>query len=192
LAWENPVEDGDIVISVPDSSNTAALGFSEASGIRTEIGLIRNHYIGRTFILPDQKIRDIDALIKYNPVRGVIKDKSVVVVDDSIVRGTTSRKIVSILRAAGAKKIHLRVSSPPIISPCFYGIDIPTLSELIAYNYTVKEIRRRIGADSLAYLSIDGMVSVSKRPKTEFCTACFTGKYPITCDELENTLKELK
>ncbi|MBD3169632.1 MAG: amidophosphoribosyltransferase [candidate division Zixibacteria bacterium] len=185
LAWESPAE-ADFVISVPDSSNTAALGYSEASGIRLELGLIRNHYVGRTFILPDQKIRDIDALIKYNPVKGVISGKNIIVVDDSIVRGTTSRKIVSMLKEAGANKVHYRVSSPPLISPCFYGIDIPTFSELAAHKHDIEEIRRKIGADSLAYLSIDGMLSVSKRKPGEFCTACFSKKYPIPGDFEEN------
>ncbi|MCP4634493.1 MAG: amidophosphoribosyltransferase [candidate division Zixibacteria bacterium] len=178
LAWESPV-DADVVIAVPDSSNTAALGYSEASGIRMEIGLIRNHYIGRTFILPSQKIRDIDALIKYNPVKGVIQGKRVVVVDDSIVRGTTSRKIISMLKDAGPDKLHYRVSSPPIVSPCYYGIDIPTSEELIAHKHSIKEIKHKIGVDSLAYLSIDGMLSTTKRQPNEFCTACFSKKYPV-------------
>jgi len=191
LAWESPAE-ADVVISVPDSSNTAALGYSEASGIKFEIGLIRNHYVGRTFILPDQKIRDIDALIKYNPVRGVIEGRDIVVVDDSIVRGTTSKKIISILRSAGAKKIHYRVSSPPIISPCFYGVDIPNFSKLIAHHYSVDEIKKKIGVDSLAYLSIEGLLSVSKRPADHFCTACFSRNYPVPGDAVPNSRKMLK
>ncbi len=131
LAKERPA-DADIVIAVPDSSNTHTLGYSEQSGIKFEVGLIRNHYIGRTFIHPEQKIRDLDARIKYNPVKGVLKDKKIIIVDDSIVRGTTSRKLVGMLRNAGAKEVHFRVSSPPIIRPCFYGIDMPTKKELIA------------------------------------------------------------
>jgi len=183
LAWEQPA-DADIVISVPDSSNTAALGYSEGSGIKFEIGLIRNHYIGRTFIIPNQKLRDVDVLVKYNPVRGVIRGKKVVVVDDSIVRGTTSKKIVDILRKGGAKEIHYRVSSPPLISPCFYGVDIPTFEELIAYKHSLTEIKGIINVDSLGYLSIEGMLSVSKKPKDNFCTACFTKKYPVMGDNI--------
>jgi amidophosphoribosyltransferase len=177
LAIECPVE-ADIVIAVPDSSNTAALGFSEQSGIKLEIGLIRNHYVGRTFIHPEQSIRDLDVRIKFNPVKGVLKDKRVVIVDDSIVRGTTSRKLVSMVRDAGAKEVHFRVSAPPIVSPCFYGIDMPTKEELIGSSRTVPEIRKYLGVDSLGYLSIEGMLSMPSLPKDGFCTACFSGKYP--------------
>ncbi|MBD3381841.1 MAG: amidophosphoribosyltransferase [candidate division Zixibacteria bacterium] len=177
LAREHPVE-ADIVISVPDSSNTAALGFSEASGIRMEIGFIRNHYVGRTFIDPEQKIRDLDVKIKFNPVRGVIEGRRIVMVDDSIVRGTTSRKLIKMLREAGAKEIHFRVSAPPIISPCYYGIDMPTKEELIGSNKKVEEIRRYLGADSLGYLSIEGMLSMNSLPTENFCVACFSNKYP--------------
>lgn len=177
LAIEQPA-DADIVISVPDSSNTAALGYSEESGIKLEMGLIRNHYVGRTFILPDQKLRDLDVKIKFNPVRGVLHNKRVVMVDDSIVRGTTARKLVRMVRAAGAKEVHFRVASPPIISPCFYGIDMPTKGELIGSTRTVEQIRAYLGVDSLGYLSLDGMLSLSSHPKTSFCTACFSGKYP--------------
>jgi amidophosphoribosyltransferase len=178
LAREHPV-DADIVISVPDSSNTAALGFSEASGIRYDIGFIRNHYVGRTFIQPEQKIRDLDVRKKFNVVRGVVNKKKVVVVDDSLVRGTTSGKLSSMLREAGAKEVHLRLSSPPIISPCFYGIDMPTKKELAASYKSVKAIGRKLGVDSIGYLSLDGMLSLPSLPHDEFCTACFTGKYPI-------------
>lgn len=177
LAIEQPA-DADIVISVPDSSNTAALGYSEESGIKLEMGLIRNHYVGRTFILPDQKLRDLDVKIKFNPVRGVLRGKRVVMVDDSIVRGTTARKLVRMIRAAGAKEVHFRVASPPIISPCFYGIDMPTKGELIGSTRTVDQIRAYLGVDSLGYLSLDGMLSLSVHPKDSFCTACFSGKYP--------------
>jgi len=177
LAREHPA-DADIVISVPDSSNTAALGFSEESGLRLEIGFIRNHYVGRTFIDPEQKIRDLDVKIKFNPVRGVLAGKRVVVVDDSIVRGTTSRKLVKMLYEAGAKEVHLRISCPPIISPCFYGIDMPTRRELIASQYSVEQIRKRLGAHSLGYLSLKGMLSMNSLPDAEFCVACFSGKYP--------------
>jgi len=188
LATEHPA-DADFVISVPDSSNTAALGFSEGSGLRLEIGLIRNHYIGRTFIDPEQKIRDLDVKIKFNPVKGVLKGKKVVVVDDSIVRGTTSRKLVKLLRDAGAKEVHMRISSPPIISPCFYGIDMPTRRELIGSQLSVEQIRRRLGADSLGYLSLNGMLSVTSIPNDDFCAACFSGKYPTPIENNRDKLK---
>jgi amidophosphoribosyltransferase len=184
LAKEKPA-DADIVIAVPDSSNTHTLGYSEQSGIKFEVGLIRNHYIGRTFIHPEQKIRDLDARIKYNPVKGVLKGKSIVIVDDSIVRGTTSRKLVSMLRNAGAKEVHFRVSSPPITSPCFYGIDMPTKKELIASSKSVEEIRKYLGVDSLGYLSIEGMLSMPSLPREDFCVACFSGKYPT---KIENNI----
>jgi len=177
LAIEQPA-DADIVISVPDSSNTAAVGYSEESGIRLEVGLIRNHYVGRTFILPHQQLRDLDVKIKFNTVRGVLQGKRVVIVDDSIVRGTTARKLVRMVRDAGAKEVHFRVASPPIISPCFYGIDMPTKRELIGSKRTIAAIKRHLGVDSLGYLSLDGMLSLSSHPKTSFCTACFSGKYP--------------
>ena len=177
LAIEQPT-DADIVISVPDSSNTAALGYAEQSGLTLEVGLIRNHYVGRTFILPDQGMRDLDVKIKFYPVRGVMKDKRVVIVDDSIVRGTTARKLVRMIRDTGAREVHFRVASPPIISPCFYGIDMPTKGELIASTRTVAAIKRYLGVDSLGYLSLEGMLTLSKHPKKSFCTACFTGKYP--------------
>ena len=181
LAKEKPA-DVDMVISVPDSSNTATLGYSEESGIKVEIGLIRNHYIGRTFIHPDQKIRDLDARIKYNPVKGVLKDKSIVIVDDSIVRGTTSRKLIKMIRSAEVKEVHFRVSSPPIISPCFYGIDMPTKEELIAANMSVEQIRKYLNVDSLGYLSLGGMLSIHSLEGKDFCTACFSGKYPTRID----------
>jgi len=184
LAKEQPA-DADMVIAVPDSSNTHTLGYSEESGIKFEVGLIRNHYIGRTFIHPEQKIRDLDARIKYNPVKGVLKGKRIVIVDDSIVRGTTSRKLVGMLRNAGAKEVHFRVSSPPITSPCFYGIDMPTKKELIASSKSVEEIRRYLGVDSLGYLSIEGMLSMPSLPKADFCVACFSGKYP---SKIENDI----
>ncbi|HVP37158.1 MAG TPA: amidophosphoribosyltransferase [Terriglobales bacterium] len=184
LAKEQPA-DADIVIAVPDSSNTHTLGYSEQSGIKFEVGLIRNHYIGRTFIQPEQKIRDLDARIKYNPVKGVLKDKRIVIVDDSIVRGTTSRKLVWMLRNAGAKEVHFRVSSPPITSPCFYGIDMPTKKELIASTKSVEQIRRYLGVDTLGYLSIEGMLSMPSLPKDDFCVACFSGRYPT---KMENNI----
>ena len=178
LAREHPVE-ADVVIGIPDSANTATLGFAEQSGIRFEIGLIRNHYVGRTFIDPQQHVRDLDVRLKFNPVRGVLRDKRVVVVDDSIVRGTTSKKLVKMIREAGAKEIHFRVSSPPIISPCFFGIDMPTRKELIASSRSVKQIEKYLGVDSLRYLSLEGMLSMPSLPKATFCHGCFSGQYPI-------------
>lgn len=175
LALENPV-DADIVIPVPDSGVVATLGYSEMSRIPYEQGLIRNHYVGRTFIEPTQSIRHFGVKIKLNPVPSVIRGKRVVVVDDSIVRGTTSRKIVKMLREAGAKEVHMRISSPPTKFPCFYGIDTPTRKELIASTHTIEEIRKYITADSLGYLSIEGMYSCVKN--LPFCDACFTGNYP--------------
>jgi amidophosphoribosyltransferase len=178
LAFEHPVE-ADIVISVPDSSNTAALGFSEAANIPFEIGLIRNHYIGRTFIQPEQKIRDLDVKIKFNPIHGVLRNKRVVIVDDSIVRGTTSKKLVKMVRHAGAKEVHMRISSPPIKFPCFYGIDMPTKKELIGSARSVESIKNYLGVDTIGYLSIKGMLSLPALPHEGFCHACFSGKYPI-------------
>ena len=169
----------DIVIPVPDSGVPAALGYSEASGIRYDTGLIRNHYVGRTFIEPAQAIRHFGVKIKLNPVREVLEGKRVVVVDDSIVRGTTSRKIVKMIRQAGAKEVHLRISSPPIISPCFYGIDTPTREELIGSSHSIEEIRRYITANSLDYLSMEGMLKAAPHKDDQYCTACFSEKYPI-------------
>ncbi|MEE9443717.1 MAG: amidophosphoribosyltransferase [candidate division Zixibacteria bacterium] len=191
LAQEHPV-DADIVIGIPDSANTAALGFSEQSGIRFEIGLIRNHYVGRSFIEPDQKIRDLDVKIKFNPVKGVLKGRRVVLVDDSIVRGTTSKKLVQLVRQAGAKEVHFRVSSPPIISPCFFGIDMPTRKEFIANKKTIEEIRQYLKVESLGYLSVEGMLAMPSLPHRDFCVGCFTGKYPIKIeanDKLKNKLR---
>jgi amidophosphoribosyltransferase len=180
LAREHPA-DADIVISVPDSSNTAAMGYSEASGIPLEIGLIRNHYIGRTFIHPRQSLRDLNVRIKYNPVADTLAGRRIVVVDDSIVRGTTSRKLMRMLRDAGAREIHLRVASPPIEFPCFYGIDTPTREELIASSNTVPEIAKFIGVDSLGYLSFDGLLKSAPPPAENYCVACFDGSYPHEC-----------
>jgi len=176
LADESPC-DADIVIAVPDSANTAALGYAHRSDIRFEIGLIRNHYVGRTFIVPHQKERDLDVRVKFNPVTGVLRNKRVVIVEDSIVRGTTLKQLVRLVRSAGASEVHVRVSSPPIIAPCFYGIDISNREQLIASSSSVEEIGRHIEADSLAYLSVEGMLSVV--PEGDFqCTACFTEDYP--------------
>lgn len=188
LADEQPCS-ADIVISVPDSSNTAALGFSLQSGIPFELGLIRNHYIGRTFIQPRQAIRDFGSRIKYNPVRGILKDKRVVVVDDSIVRGTTSRALISMIRQAGAKEVHLRIASPPIKHPCYYGIDTPTYDQLIASSSSVEETADYIGADSLGYLSLEGMLSIDGLPDIGFCDACFSGNYPISLEDIPDKCK---
>lgn len=176
LFQESPVE-ADVVVPVPDSSVASAIGFAQASGIPFEFGLIRNHYIGRTFIEPKQSIRHFGVKLKFNAVRKFLKGKRVVVVDDSIVRGTTSRKIVKMIKTAGAKEVHLRIASPPIISPCFYGIDTPTRKELIAFSHSVEEIRKYSTADSLSYLSLDGLKKAVDK-KENFCYACFTGNYP--------------
>lgn len=178
LAREHPA-DADMVIPVPDSGIGAAIGYAEESGIPFEIGIVRNHYIGRTFIEPVSEIRHFGVKLKLSPVAGLLEGKRIVVVDDSIVRGTTSRKIISLLRRAGAKEIHMRVSSPPTAWPCFYGIDTPTKEELIASKKAVSETRDFIGADSLGYLSVDGLYWFEKRDCGEwYCDACFTGNYP--------------
>ncbi|MCX8000070.1 MAG: phosphoribosyltransferase family protein, partial [Leptospiraceae bacterium] len=173
--------DADVVIAVPDSANVAAIGYAHASGIPFSTGLIRSHYIGRTFIEPDQRIRDFGAKIKYNVVREVVEGKRVIIVDDSIMRGTTSRKIIKMIRNAGAKEIHMRVSAPPTISPCYYGIDIPTHKELIAATHTIEEIQKYLRVDSLAYLTIEAMLDAvhETREKNTQCFACFSGEYPI-------------
>jgi amidophosphoribosyltransferase len=186
LAQEQPA-DADIVIAVPDSSNSIALGYSEESGIRYELGLIRNHYVGRTFIQPHQAGRDSSVRVKFNPVREVLEGQRVVVVDDSIVRGTTSRKLVRLLRRAGAKEVHFRVGSPPVTHPCFYGIDTPSRSELIGAVRTVEEIRKFLAVDSLGYLSLDGLLA-SERDPERFCRACFTGSYPVPVDPTTDKL----
>jgi len=177
LAREDLIE-ADVVIPVPDSGVPAALGYSEESGIPFEMGMIRNHYVGRTFIEPEQKIRHFGVKLKLNPVRKSLRGKRVIVVDDSIVRGTTSRKIIKMVRQAGAKEVHLRISSPPITDPCFYGIDTPTKKELVASHMKKDEICELITADSLLYLSLPGLRK-AVNSKGDFCEACFTGKYPI-------------
>ena len=176
LAEEAPC-DADIIIAVPDSANTAALGYAQASNLRFEIGLIRNHYVGRTFIAPHQDKRDLDVRVKFNPVSGILQGKKVVVMEDSIVRGTTMRQLVHLIRSAGATEVHVRVSSPPVRFPCFYGIDIATDKELIASSHSVEEIRKYIEADSLEYLSVEGMLN-AVNDGNSCCTACFTGDYP--------------
>jgi amidophosphoribosyltransferase len=179
LARETPVE-ADVVVAVPDSGVGAALGFSQESGIPFEWGLIRNHYVGRTFIQPRQGLRSAGVKIKLNPVRQVIEGRRVVLIDDSIVRGTTSRKIVHMVREAGAREVHMRISSPPTINPCYYGIDTPLKSELIASSHSVEEIRRFIEADTLGYLSHEGLLKAVDDPTGgRHCTACFSGRYPV-------------
>jgi amidophosphoribosyltransferase len=182
LAREHPAPGAEVVFSVPDSSNAMALGFSEASGIKLEYGLIRNHYVGRTFINPTQALRDAKVKIKFNPVRGVIEGKSVVMVDDSLVRGTTSKELVRILREAGAREVHLRLASPPITGPCHYGIDTPTKEELIGATHSTEEIRRFLGVDTLGYLSLEGMLR-SAGTRNRWCHACFSGQYPTPISE---------
>ncbi len=182
LAHQAPVE-ADIVVPIPDSSVCAAIGYSRESGIPYELGLIRSHYIGRTFIEPSQKIRDFGAKIKYNVVRASVADKKIVVVDDSIMRGTTMRKIIKMFRNAGAKEIHVRISAPPTQFPCFYGIDIPTRKELIAATHSIEEIRKYLRVDSIRYLSVDTLLGALNEPDMHFCTACFDGNYPCEFDE---------
>jgi amidophosphoribosyltransferase len=185
LAREAPA-DADIVVPVPDSGVSAAMGYAAESGIPFRFGLIRNHYVGRTFIEPQQHVRDFGVKLKLNPVRSVLQGKRVVLIDDSIVRGTTSRKIVRMIRQAGASEVHMRISCPPTISPCFYGVDTPSKRQLIAANKSVEEIREYIGADSLAYLSVDGLKrACGEGEKTAYCTACYTGKYPTDWVDVE-------
>jgi amidophosphoribosyltransferase len=184
LAEEEPVE-ADCVIAVPDSGTAAALGYAEASGIGFRQGLIRSHYVGRTFIEPSQKIRDFGVKLKLSPVESVIRGKRVVVVDDSLVRGTTSKKIVRMLRKAGAVQVHMRICSPPIVSSCFYGVDTPTREELIAYTKTLQEIKEYLEADSLSYLGLEAMHGVMDRPREAYCNACFSGDYPIAIDQAQ-------
>ena len=178
LAREAPAPGADLVFSVPDSSNSAALGYAEESGLQLELALIRNHYVGRTFLQPTQAGRDAKVKVKYNAVREVLDGKSVVMVDDSIVRGTTTRGLVAMVRGAGAREVHLRVSSPPITGPCYYGIDTPTREELIAANFTIDEIAAKLGVDTLGYLSLEGMLGAVPKGPQGFCHACFSGDYP--------------
>jgi len=185
LAREAPAE-ADFVVPVPDSGVTAAMGYASESGIPFRFGLIRNHYVGRTFIEPRQSVRDFGVKLKLNPVRSLLEGKRIVLIDDSIVRGTTSRKIVRMVRSAGAREVHLRISCPPTICSCFYGVDTPSRRELIAANKSVEEIREFIGADSLAYLSLEGLKKAcADGEKTTYCSACYTGSYPTNWVDVE-------
>lgn len=177
LAHEKPVEGADIVISVPDSSNTIALGYSQRSDARFEIGLIRNHYIGRTFIYPTQEMRDLSVKIKFNSIGGVLDQQKVVIVDDSIVRGTTLKKLVRMIRDKKPAEIHIRIGSPPVKHPCIYGMDFPSEEELIANHREVAQIREYLEVDSLEYITVEGLIESTSLPADHFCTACFTGKY---------------
>ncbi|HEX6473339.1 MAG TPA: amidophosphoribosyltransferase [Streptosporangiaceae bacterium] len=195
LAMEHPV-DADLVIPTPESGTPAAIGYAEASGIPYGQGLVKNSYVGRTFIQPSQTIRQLGIRLKLNPLRENIEGRRLVVVDDSIVRGNTQRAIVRMLREAGAAEVHVRISSPPVTWPCFYGIDFPTRAELIAGNLSVEEIRASLGADTLGYISLDALIAASRQDKGRLCRACFDGEYPIPVDEsargkhlLESTLK---
>ncbi|NOQ46975.1 MAG: amidophosphoribosyltransferase, partial [Desulfobulbaceae bacterium] len=181
LARETNIE-ADFVMPFPDSGNYAAIGYSQASGIPLEMGMIRNHYVGRTFIQPTQSMRDFSVRVKLNPVRSLLKDKRVVIVEDSIIRGTTGRSRVRSLRDAGAKEVHMLVSCPPTCNPCYYGIDFPSNTELIAADSTVEEIRDHLGLDSLTYMSLDGLVEATGFDRETFCLACFNGEYPIEPD----------
>jgi amidophosphoribosyltransferase len=195
LAREAPVE-ADLVVPVPDSGVTAALGYASESGLPFRFGLIRNHYVGRTFIEPEQRVRDFGVKLKLNPVRSLLAGQRVVLIDDSIVRGTTSRKIVRLVRDAGAREVHMRISCPPTISPCYYGVDTPVKSQLIAANKSLEEIRAYVGADSLAYLSMAGMrEACGEGEKIAYCTSCYTGIYPtefIPVDQIQPMAVEKK
>jgi len=189
LAIEQPA-DADVVVPVPDSGVAAAIGYAAESGLSFRFGLVRNHYVGRTFIEPRQSIRSFGVRIKLNPVRELIAGKRVVLIDDSIVRGTTSKKIVRMVREAGAKEIHVRISCPPTISPCYYGVDTPNKSELIAAQMSIEEIRRFIEADSLGYLSLDGMIEATELDKDSACVACWNGNYPTRITREAETMWE--
>jgi amidophosphoribosyltransferase len=189
LAVEQPA-DADIVVPVPDSGVAASIGYAAESGLSFRFGLVRNHYVGRTFIEPRQSIRSFGVRIKLNPVRDLINGKRVVLIDDSIVRGTTSKKIVRMVREAGAKEIHVRISCPPTISPCYYGVDTPNKSELIAANMSVEEIRKFIEADSLGYLSLDGMIAATGVSPDSSCVACWNAKYPTRITREAETMWE--
>jgi amidophosphoribosyltransferase len=199
LAREWPA-DADIVVPVPDSGVAAAIGYAAESTLKFRFGLVRNHYVGRTFIEPKQSIRNFGVKVKLNPIEDLIAGKRVVLIDDSIVRGTTSRKIVNMVRQAGAREVHLRISCPPTVAPCFYGVDTPTKEQLIASSRSVEQIREFVGADSLGYLSLDGLLAACNDPRdTTFCTACYTGNYPTkvsggaqTCGQKDEAAERLE
>jgi amidophosphoribosyltransferase len=178
LAREHPVQ-ADIVIGVPDSATPAAIGYAREAGLPFCEGLVKNRYVGRTFIQPDQRIREAGVSLKFNALQDVLRGNRVVVVDDSIVRGTTTPRVISLIRAAGAAEVHMRITTPPIVSPCFLGVDMATKSELIAANMTVEEIRQHIGADTLGFLSLEGLNQSTGQPAEDLCNACFTGRYPL-------------
>jgi amidophosphoribosyltransferase len=188
LAVESPV-DADVVVPVPDSGVAAAIGYSAEANIPFRQALIRNHYVGRTFIEPSQAIRDFGVKLKLNPVKHLLEGKRVILVDDSLVRGTTSRKIVRMVRGAGAREVHLRISCPPTVSPCFYGVDTPSLAELIAANNSIEEIRRFVEADSLSYLSLGALREAVADSNSDFCYACYTGNYPTELINIEELIQ---
>jgi amidophosphoribosyltransferase len=190
LAKETGVP-ADVVVPIPDSGVCAAIGFAEEAKLPMRFGLIRNHYVGRTFIEPAQSIRHFGVKVKLNPVRSILANQRVVLVDDSLVRGTTSRKIVKMVRAAGAREVHLRISCPPTVSPCFYGVDTPRRSELIAATHSLEEIRKYVGADSLGYLSLNGLLTAVGHRQQHYCTSCYTGQYPVAFPRDENAYLQL-
>jgi len=190
LARESGV-DADVVVPIPDSGVCGAIGYSEASLLPMRMGLIRNHYVGRTFIEPQQSIRHFGVRVKLNPVRSILEGKRVVLLDDSIVRGTTSRKIVRMVRDAGATEVHMRIGCPPTISPCFYGVDTPRRSELIAATHSIEEIRKYLNADTLSYLSLDGLIDSVRGGRTSYCTSCYTGQYPVAFPRDEEAYLQL-
>jgi amidophosphoribosyltransferase len=190
LAREQRV-DADVVVPVPDSGVCAAMGYADVAGIPLRMGLIRNHYVGRTFIQPQSSIRHFGVKVKLNPVKSILDGKRVVLVDDSIIRGTTSRKIVGMVRAAGASEVHVRISCPPTISPCFYGVDTPRRSELIAATHTLEEIRSFLQADSIGYLSLEGLLTAVGSERTKYCRSCYTGEYPVPIPRDERSYLQL-
>jgi amidophosphoribosyltransferase len=183
--WREQPADADVVVPVPDSGMHAALGYAQAAGLPYDMGLVRNHYIGRTFIEPTQQIRNFGVRVKLNPVRRILRDRRIVLIDDSIVRGTTSRKIVQLCRDAGAREVHVRISCPPTIGPCHYGIDTPDRDELIAARHSVDEIRAHVNADSLGYLSLAGLLRATGRTAETACTACWTDDQPVSLPRAE-------
>jgi amidophosphoribosyltransferase len=191
LAMESGVVDADVVVPIPDSGVCAAIGYAEKAELPLQFGLIRNHYVGRTFIQPQQSIRDFAVKVKLNPVRSILEGKRVVLVDDSIVRGTTSRKIVRLVKAAGAREVHLRISCPPTVSPCYYGVDTPCRDDLIGATHTVDEIRQFVEADTLAYLSLAGLREAVGERSNAYCTSCYTGVYPVSYPQDEKAYLQL-